>query len=79
MGDLIPTKFNEILNKLLVDDDYFDLERLRTFIERFKLNLLSSLDNCPHEVLCSVIIDDFLYGKNLADVNNILFLIFVYC
>ncbi|VVC45099.1 Peptidase M16, C-terminal,Metalloenzyme, LuxS/M16 peptidase-like,Peptidase M16, N-terminal [Cinara cedri] len=69
MGDLISTKFDEILNKLMTDNSYFDLERLRTFIKRFKLNLLGSLDNLPHEVLCSIIIDDFLYGKNLADLE----------
>lgn len=73
LGDFIPNKFIEILKKLLNEEGYFDLERQKTFIERFKLNLLSSLDNCPHEMLCSLVIDDFLYGQNPADVNSFFF------
>lgn len=80
LGEFIPNKFDKIMKKLLNENDYFDLERQKTFIKRFKLNLLSSLDNCPHEVLCSTIIDDFLYGKNPADVNSILLLYIInYC
>lgn len=75
-AEIIPSKLDEVFNKLMNDDSYFDLERLRTFIKRYKLNLMSSLDNCPHEALASVIIIDFLYGKNLADVSNII-IIFV--
>lgn len=69
--DIIPSKLDEIFNKLLNDDSYFNLERLRTFIERYKLNLMSSLDNFPHETLSLIIITDFLYGKNQADVSKI--------
>lgn len=70
-AEIIPSKLEEVLCKLMNDDKYFDLGRLRTFIERYKLNLMSSLDNCPHDALSSIIIIDFLYGNNLADVSNI--------
>lgn len=66
----IPSKLDEVFNKLMVDESYFNLERLRTFIDRSKLNVLSSLDNYPHESLSSKIINDFLYGKGLADVSS---------
>lgn len=69
-ADIIPSKLNEIFNKLMTDDSYFDLERLRTFVERNILNTLSKLDNYPHEALATIIIGDFLYGKNLSDVSN---------
>lgn len=70
-AEVIPSKINEILNNLINDNKYLDLERLRTFIERYKLNLLSSLDNYPHEVLASIVIRDFLYGNDIADVSII--------
>lgn len=75
MGDEIPSKLDEVLNKLINDDGYFDLERLRTFVERYKLNLMSSLENCPHESLASIIITDYLYGNNLTDVSNLIYTI----
>lgn len=74
--DIIPSKLDEIFNKLLNDDGYFDLGRLRTFIERYKLNLMSSLDNYPHETLSLIIITDFLYGNNQADVSIIIYFCF---
>lgn len=69
-AETIPSKLNEVFNKLMNDNTYFDLNRLRVFIERYKLDVLSSLDNCPHDGLASIIIGDFLYGKNLADVSK---------
>lgn len=72
-ADVIPSKLDEIFNKLMTDDSYFDLERLRTFVERNKLNMLSSLDNCPHEALATIIIGDFLYGKSLSDVSKFIY------
>jgi len=75
-ADIIPSKLDEILNKLLVDDSYLDLERLRTFVERNKLHILSYLDNYPHEKLSSIIIEDFLYGKTSVDVSNIIFILY---
>lgn len=57
------------------DDVYFDLDRLRIFIDRYKLHVLSSLDNCPHDSLASMIIGDFLYGKNLTDVSSIVYFV----
>jgi len=71
-ADIIPSKLDEILNKLLVDDSYLDLARLRTFVERNKLHILSYLDNYPHEKLSSIIIEDFLYGKTSVDVSYII-------
>lgn len=77
MGEeIITSKLDEVFRKLIDDDDYFDLERLQTFIERYKLNLLSSLDNFPHEALSSIIIGDFLYGKNQTDVSNTIQIIY---
>jgi len=70
-AEIIPSKLDEVFNKLINDDNYFDFERLKTFIERYKLSLISTLDNCPHEVLAGIIITDFLYGNNLADVSKI--------
>lgn len=72
-ADIIPSKLDEVLKKLMNDDRYFDLERLRTFIERYKLNLISSLDNFPHEALAAIIIRDFLYGKDHTDVSIIVY------
>jgi len=71
-ADSIPSKLDEVFHKLLVDDDYLELQRLRTFVERSKLHILSYLDNYPHGQLSSIIIQDFLYGKTSIDVNNIL-------
>lgn len=71
-AEIIPSKLNTIFYKLMNDDGYFDLERLRTFIDRQQLNLLSSLDKFPHEALSSIVIRDFLYGNNEADVSNII-------
>jgi len=71
-ADIIPTKLDEVFNKLLVDVSYLDLERLKTFVERNKLQILSYLDNYPHEKLSSIIIEDFLYGKTSVDVSNII-------
>jgi len=71
-ADSIPTKLDEILNKLLVDDCYLELNRVRTFVERNKLQILSYLDNYPHGKLSSLIIEDFLYGKSSVDVSNII-------
>lgn len=70
-AEIIPSKLNEIFYKLMNDEGYFDLERLRTFIDRQRLNLLSNLDKFPQEALSSIIIRDFLYGNNEADVSNI--------
>jgi len=69
-AEIIPSKLNEIFDKLVNDDCYFDLERLRVFIERYKLNLLTKLDNYPHEIMASIIISDFLYGINQTDVSS---------
>lgn len=69
-AETIPSKLNEVFDKLKNDANYFDLERLRTFIERYELNVLSNLDNCPHESLSLLIIADFLYGKNQTDVSS---------
>lgn len=79
MGAEIPSKLDEVLNKLKNDDGYFDLERLRTFVERYKLNLMSSLENCPHESLASIIITDYLYGNSLTDVSNIVIIFLSKC
>ena len=68
---IISSKLDEVLNKLLVDDSYLDLERLRTFVERNKLHILGYLDNYPHDKLSSIVIEDFLYGKTSVDVSNI--------
>lgn len=68
-AETIPSKLNEVFVKLMNDVSYFDLERLRTFIERYELNVLSSLDNCPHEALCTLVIEDFLNGKHVTDVS----------
>jgi hypothetical protein len=65
----IPSKLDEVFNQLMSCESNFNLKRLRTFVDRSKLNVLSSLDNCPHESLSSVIIKDFLYGKDLIDVS----------
>lgn len=66
----IPSKLDEVFNQLMIDESYFNLERLRTFVDRSKLNVLSSLDNYPHESLSSTIIKDFLYGKGIADASS---------
>jgi len=69
-AEIIPSKLDEVFYKLLIDSSYLDLERLRTFVERNKLHILSYLDNYPHEKLSSMIIEDFLYGKSSGDVSN---------
>uniref|UniRef100_A0A2S2PA73 Presequence protease, mitochondrial n=1 Tax=Schizaphis graminum TaxID=13262 RepID=A0A2S2PA73_SCHGA len=69
-AEIIPSKLDEVLYKLLVDDGYLDLTRLRTFIKRNQLHILSYLDNYPHEKLSSIIIEDFLYGKTSADLEQ---------
>lgn len=73
-ADIIPSKLDEVFYKLLVDVSYLDLERLKTFVERNKLQILSYLDNYPHEKLSSTIIEDFLYGKTSVDVSNIIYI-----
>ncbi|XP_025203253.1 uncharacterized protein C05D11.1-like isoform X2 [Melanaphis sacchari] len=69
-AEIIPSKLDEVFNKLLVDDNYLDLTRLSTFIERNKLHIWSYLDNYPHEKLSTIIIEDFLYGKTSADLDQ---------
>lgn len=70
VAKIIPSKLDEVFNELMINDNYFDINRLKIFIERYKLGVLSSLDNCPHGGLASVIIEDFLYGNNLTDVSK---------
>jgi len=71
-AEIIPSKLDEVFNKLLIDESYLDLTRLRTFIKRNQLHILSYLDNYPHEKLSSIIIEDFLYGNTTTDVSNII-------
>ncbi|XP_050528273.1 uncharacterized protein C05D11.1-like [Daktulosphaira vitifoliae] len=69
-AEQIPLKLNEVFNKLISNDCYFNLERLRTCIERYKLFLLINLENCSSSSLANLIIGDFLYGKNQSDLDD---------
>ncbi|XP_050536251.1 uncharacterized protein C05D11.1-like [Daktulosphaira vitifoliae] len=69
-GEQIPTKLKEIFNKLIRDEDYLDIERLRISIEKYKLSLLKSLEINPSSTLSTLIIKDFLYGKSQSDLNE---------
>lgn len=66
----IPSKLYEVFNQLMSCESYLNLERLKTFVDRSKLSVLSSLDKYPHDLLCFAIIKDFLYGKDLVDVSS---------
>ncbi|XP_050536252.1 uncharacterized protein C05D11.1-like [Daktulosphaira vitifoliae] len=66
----IPFKLKEVFNKLIRDEDYFDIERLRISIEKYKLSLLKSLEINPSSTLSTLIIKDFLYGKSQSDLNE---------
>ncbi|XP_050435416.1 uncharacterized protein C05D11.1-like isoform X2 [Adelges cooleyi] len=66
----IPVKLEEVLNKLASDEEYFDVDRLRVFIDRYKLALLTTLENSPHDMLAMLIIGDFLYGNTPADLEE---------
>ncbi|XP_050536248.1 uncharacterized protein C05D11.1-like [Daktulosphaira vitifoliae] len=66
----IPLKLNEVFKKLIDDGDYFNLERLRTSIEEYKLSVLNSLETDPSSTLSKLIISDFLYGKSQSDLDE---------
>ncbi|XP_050535492.1 uncharacterized protein C05D11.1-like isoform X7 [Daktulosphaira vitifoliae] len=68
----IPLKLNEIFKKLIDDNDYFDLEELKKFINIIKHFELKNLEYGLNFTLPFLIIFDFLYGKNKSDLDEIL-------
>ncbi|XP_050537012.1 uncharacterized protein LOC126903090 isoform X2 [Daktulosphaira vitifoliae] len=65
----IPLKLNEIFQKLIRDDGYFNLKRLIASIKTYKLELIQSN---LYSALSTLIIRDFLYGKSQSDFDEIL-------
>lgn len=72
-AELIPSKLVDIFERLMHDDCYFDLEKMRANIGRYKFISMSNIDLHPHESLALIIITDFLYGNNEIDVSNIIY------
>ncbi|XP_050537014.1 uncharacterized protein C05D11.1-like isoform X2 [Daktulosphaira vitifoliae] len=62
----IPLKLNKIFQKLIRDDNYFNLERLISSIKKYKLQ------NNHNPTLSTLIIKDFLYGKSQSDFDEIM-------
>jgi len=65
---LIPKKMDKLFVKLIYND-FFDMNRMKMFIDRYKLKLMNNVDNVPHQALVLNIITHFLYGNDQADVR----------
>lgn len=71
MGKLqaVKPKLDEVLKKI-VDDNDVDMEMMKTTINKFKLESLSSLENNPHHQVAFMIIGQMLYGNTKKDLEE---------
>lgn len=55
--------------KNILDEENIDMERLRSIINKYKLENLSNVENSPHHTVASMIIGHMLYGNTKGDVS----------
>lgn len=65
---LIKPKLDAVLEKIVESED-IDMKRLKSIINRQKLELLSSFENNPHECVAHMVIGHVLYGNTKDDVS----------
>lgn len=60
----ISKKLFEVLNKIATGEEKFDIDRMRTILNRKVIQILSAAETSPHSIVIGSIIGYFLYGNN---------------
>ncbi|KAI4464378.1 presequence protease [Holotrichia oblita] len=66
---LIKKKLDEVLADIVKEND-IDMERMRSIINRAKLESLSNMENNPHHAVAFMIIGHMLYGNTKEDLQQ---------
>lgn len=64
----IKSKLFDLLKKM-VEEEEFDMERMKIILNRYKLESLSNIENNPHHTVSFLIIGHMLYGNTKDDVS----------
>ncbi|XP_064481278.1 uncharacterized protein C05D11.1-like [Ornithodoros turicata] len=59
-----------VLANLHKDPNAISMDRMATVIERRKLRILNQMESAPHETIAGCVIQDFLYGRSLEDLQS---------
>lgn len=68
--NLVKPKLDNLLSQILQSDEPIDMKRLSTVINRHRLEVLSHLENSPHESIAYVVIGHMLYGSSVQDLDE---------
>jgi len=63
--DSIPSELIEVFRKLKDNNSFFDINGLRTFIEKYLNDYNLQIENCPHKVLFSTLTRNYLFKRRL--------------
>lgn len=67
--DLIKSRLDASLKSIYDEKEPFNMKRMKTVIQRQKLETLTNLENQPHDSIAFLIIGDMLYGHSSDDVS----------
>ena len=70
---LIKDRLKTVLKNIATKNDGIDMQRLGTVIQKYILEILSNLENNPHDTIAFMLIGDVLFGKNNEDVRVLIF------
>lgn len=65
---LVKPKLDVVL-KAIVEKENIDMKRLKSIINRQKLEYLSNLESSPHSAVAHLLIGHMLYGNSKEDVS----------
>lgn len=76
--DKLPHIKAKLLNLLknIVEKEDIDMTRMKSIINRRKLECLSNVENDPHNTIAFLIIGHMLYGNTKEDVSLVFLLLF---
>lgn len=68
--DKVKPKLDSVLSSILNSEKPIDMKRLSTVINRHKLEILSNLENSPHDCIAFMVIGYVLYGNTPEDLDD---------
>lgn len=74
----VKPKLDSVLTSILNSEKPIDMKRLSTVINRHKLEILSNLENSPHDCIAFMVIGYALYGNTPEDVSIIKIYVYIY-
>ncbi|CAH1389034.1 unnamed protein product [Nezara viridula] len=66
----VKPKLDSVLSSILNSEKPIDMKRLSTVINRYKLEILSNLENSPHDCIAFMVIGYVLYGNTPEDLDD---------